>query len=221
MAEFQENKAKANLALKALAMWFLLFASVLLAEYVVTSIEFEQQGTDRCSHPPCPFRPSCRCPPCPKYPITSANGRCKSGWTYYKETDACYKTFFWATFDDAERRCESYGGHLTSVHSDDENDFIIEMSHTGYNRTAHRMLTWIGLRQADYPKSKDWTWTDGTNVDFLPWAPTEPNNANGNERCAQVHSDHGAEDADPFGKWNDIYCDHTMRSYVCKKMAMH
>ncbi|PIO72369.1 hypothetical protein TELCIR_05710 [Teladorsagia circumcincta] len=47
-------------------------------------------------------------------------------------------------------------------------------------------IAWIGLRQANYPQSKEWTWTDGTPVDYTNWKSGQPDNANGKEQCAQV-----------------------------------
>ncbi|VDL78709.1 unnamed protein product [Nippostrongylus brasiliensis] len=101
----------------------------------------------------------------------------------------CFLYFLWATFDDAETVCVSNGG------SD---------------------LTWIGLQQANYPQDTKWTWTDGTPVDYMKWAPGQPDNAKGLEHCGQDP----AKDTS-YQKWNDIACTTEMRAYVCKKPASH
>ncbi|CAJ0601823.1 unnamed protein product [Cylicocyclus nassatus] len=116
----------------------------------------------------------------------TCTGRCETGWTYFNETDACYKTFFWKNFDEAEGVCRTLGGHLTSIHSFLENDFVAELAKSGKPYTSCCSdTTWIGLRRPD-PVKSNWTWTDGTEVDFLAWAPNEPDNWGGIQRCVLV-----------------------------------
>ena len=49
---------------------------------------------------------------------------CKSGWSYDVRLSTCYKLFTdksdYATWDDAETRCRSDGGHLYSFQDLDE-----------------------------------------------------------------------------------------------------
>ncbi|CAJ0601813.1 unnamed protein product [Cylicocyclus nassatus] len=116
-------------------------------------------------------------------------GYCGVGWTYFDETDACYKNFFWANFDDAERRCRYSGGHLTSIHSYAENSFVAELAKMGIKLSTDAYGTWIGLVRSDYLKkssAKNWVWMDGTKVDYLAWSPTEPDDYGGTQRCALV-----------------------------------
>uniref|UniRef100_A0A183F7S7 C-type lectin domain-containing protein n=1 Tax=Heligmosomoides polygyrus TaxID=6339 RepID=A0A183F7S7_HELPZ len=85
-------------------------------------------------------------------------------------------------------------------------------------------LTWIGLHQANYPADTTWTWTDGTAVDYLNWAPTQPSNSDGKEHCVEIYSDHLGKDPakdNSFQKWNDYQCTETLRAFVCKKAALH
>ncbi|PIO55231.1 lectin C-type domain protein [Teladorsagia circumcincta] len=102
--------------------------------------------------------------------------------------------------------------------------FLADLTRTGEAYKNPNSLTWIGLWQAGYPLSTQWAWTDGTSFDYSNWAAGEPNNADGNEHCVQIYSDH--EGTDPskdtqFQKWNDYYCSDSMRAYVCKKPALH
>ncbi|ETN79331.1 hypothetical protein NECAME_18145, partial [Necator americanus] len=62
---------------------------------------------------------------------------------------------------------------------------MLEIAESGNDYNDDSDLTWIGLTQANYPASKDWTWTDGTAVTYLNWAPGEPNDSKGVEHCAQ------------------------------------
>ncbi|KAK6057382.1 hypothetical protein COOONC_05100 [Cooperia oncophora] len=53
----------------------------------------------------------------------------------FGETRDYYKVFREkATFDEAEKRCISVGGHLASIHSEQENKFITELSTDGRRR---------------------------------------------------------------------------------------
>nr|CDJ88766.1 C-type lectin domain containing protein [Haemonchus contortus] len=171
------------------------------------------------SSPPTVCPPPPICPPQPAIP-----GHCPSEWTYFANTDSCYKTLFGANFYEAEQSCQAAGSHLASIHSSAEDRFVAGMAKTGEAYTNPNSLTWIGLWQPGYPISIQWTWTDGTSLDYTAWAAGEPNNADGNEHCAQIYSDHEGTDPskDPqFQKWNDYYCNDAMRAYVCKKPALH
>ncbi|CAJ0594371.1 unnamed protein product [Cylicocyclus nassatus] len=70
------------------------------------------------------------------------------------EPGACYKQFFTASFDNAERFCKTKGAHLASIHSYEENHFVAALAKTGKEWTKHTDYTWIGLRQVNYPKDK-------------------------------------------------------------------
>lgn len=60
------------------------------------------------------------------------SGKCRIGWTYFERTNYCYKVF---GGDDetankqwplAEQYCNGFDqGHLVSIHSDDENTFVV------------------------------------------------------------------------------------------------
>ncbi|CAB1352005.1 unnamed protein product, partial [Coregonus sp. 'balchen'] len=70
--------------------------------------------------------------------------------------------------------------------------------------------SWIGL--SDIQTEAQWVWTDGTPADFLPWAPNQPDNWQGNEDCAHVRE---TPQAAP-GRLNDEFCPATLESF-CKK----
>ncbi|KAK6052111.1 lectin C-type domain protein [Cooperia oncophora] len=135
----------------------------------------------------------------------------------------CPTMFLWASFENAENICQGNGGHLASIHSLEENNFVATLGMSGITYTNDDDLTWIGLKQVNYPNSKDWTWTDGSPVDYLYWAPTQPDDAGGSEHCVEVFSDHTGKDPSKDGnylRWNDMPCATNMRSYVCKKASI-
>ncbi|EDO48559.1 predicted protein [Nematostella vectensis] len=102
-----------------------------------------------------------------------------------------------ATWENAKMTCESHMMQLASIHSLNENRLISNMMENE-NSTA-----WIGLR--NYTGAKGLAWIDGTPVDFLNWASSEPN-WNGN--CVRVR----ARDDD----WLDRQCSSTY-NFVCKR----
>ncbi|PIO69421.1 lectin C-type domain protein [Teladorsagia circumcincta] len=150
--------------------------------------------------------------------LSGPPARCQSGWTYFAQTNSCYKNFLWASFGNAENICKGNGGHLASIHSLEENNFVATLGMSGMAYTNGANLTWIGLKQATYPTSKDWSWTDGSPVYFMFWAPSQPDDAGGSEHCVEIFSDHIGKDPAEDGnyqRWNDISCATNMRSYVC------
>lgn len=68
------------------------------------------------------------------------------------------------SFWDAELVCNSWGGNLASIHSNEENnqlfDHIIE---SGEMRPMFMGLTTHGLGE------ESWVWTDGSTFDFFDW----------------------------------------------------
>ncbi len=66
-----------------------------------------------------------------------------------------------STWTDARALAESYGGHLVSIESQDEQDFL--NSRFGGNG-------WIGL----YGDSSGWSWVDGTSSGFSYWNGGQP-----------------------------------------------
>ncbi|CAJ0601433.1 unnamed protein product [Cylicocyclus nassatus] len=167
---------------------------------------------------------------CPK--LTNVAHPCESGWTYYNETGACYKNFFSATFNTAEQLCITVGGHLTSIHSWKENLFVAELAKSGISlSTCCEQATWIGLVQSPYLDSNwtdSWMWTDGTKVDFLAWTPRHPvkEGIESNRHCVVMYPDPFATNITEtalaaYQKWSNLYCGLHMRSFVCKKMALH
>lgn len=59
----------------------------------------------------------------PTYP---GNYSCSSGWTYFAPTGSCYSDLYkqYLNQSAAESRCQSLGGHLISVHSMTEMNFV-------------------------------------------------------------------------------------------------
>ncbi|VDO71258.1 unnamed protein product [Heligmosomoides polygyrus] len=113
------------------------------------------------------------------------------------------------TFDEAEKACKAQKGHLASIHSKEENDFIYGLAKKSLPKVNHDDLCWIGLRKS----SKGWTWTDGSSTNYTNWAPGQPNNVNKAENCAQLYN---VDNFKSPKKWNDYPCTKKVCGYVCK-----
>uniref|UniRef100_A0A914CNQ2 C-type lectin domain-containing protein n=1 Tax=Acrobeloides nanus TaxID=290746 RepID=A0A914CNQ2_9BILA len=116
---------------------------------------------------------TCVCPTqsiCPtQSPITVA---CDSGWTYYKNSNSCYKVHVEnLTWTDAQQVCINQGSNLTSIHSADENQFIISITRTGMN-VYDVGEPWIGLNALE--DDINFSWVDGTPLNYTNWGPNRP-----------------------------------------------
>ncbi len=70
------------------------------------------------------------------------------------------------TWTEAEAYCEELGGHLVTITSVEEQEYIYEINPSG-------LKLWIG----GYKDSSDnWNWITGENWNYTNWADREPNN---------------------------------------------
>jgi formylglycine-generating enzyme required for sulfatase activity len=79
---------------------------------------------------------------------------------------------------DAKAFCERQGGHLATITSKEENDFIAGLLPT------KNSYYWIGF--TDEEQEGRWEWVTGEPVTFKVWAEGEPNNAGGIENHAML-----------------------------------
>jgi hypothetical protein len=103
-------------------------------------------------------------------------------------------------WEDAKTAAESrlfqgVNGHLATVTSQEENDFIVNNLGGPDAVRSH----WLGGFQLPGSQEPDggWQWVTGEPFVFTNWAPAEPNNAGGNEDAIGFHGP-------PLsGLWND------------------
>ena len=83
----------------------------------------------------------------------------------------------------AERECQSKGGHLASIHSQEENQKIKQM-------VASASMTWIGLKRRTV-QNRPWIWKYGTELDFGEWKP----DVTDDENFVSISGDDGSSEA--------------------------
>ncbi|KAE9549451.1 hypothetical protein FO519_007345 [Halicephalobus sp. NKZ332] len=120
----------------------------------------------------------------------------------------CYKTFINPlSFDNAEAYCKTRGGHLASIHSEEENEFVIEISKSGiilgmFNWTLSPVR--IGLYHLSTDPVGTWHWTDGTAVDYSKWDHWGASYATTGPAYASLFSD-SLGDPIYYKNWNPNY----------------
>merc|ERR1711962_470506 len=88
---------------------------------------------------------------------TTPPNNCPSGYTVFNSH--CYKLYsdFKKNYDTSEAKCVADGGHLASVHSEEENEFLVELA-------GKEELFWMGGKVNS--NSDGWIWMDGTPWDY-------------------------------------------------------
>ena len=99
---------------------------------------------------------------------------------------------------EAKEACEVAGGHLATINSVEEQDFI-----QGLIKSTKRENLWLG---GTYSISNGtWNWVDGTPLEYTNWDTAQPDNYTGDEYYIRIKNrDKTYADWEAFdGKWND------------------
>lgn len=105
---------------------------------------------------------------------------------YQPNTGKVYHLLEWSNWIRAEKTAQLLGGHLASVNSADENDWIRTTFPTGEASTL-----WIGYTDAQ--EEGTWQWTDGAQSGYTNWDSGQPDDSSGQDFCSMRNS----------GRWRD------------------
>ena len=118
---------------------------------------------------------------------------------YYEYFDWYAFNWFNAKYHAENRSYNNINGHLVTITSQSENDFVTNLIPDG-------KYAWLGLTDEDVEGDFIWAKT-GEPTNYTNWESSQPNNRYGNEDYAEISQD--------TGKWNDITeYGHTIRVIV-------
>ncbi|XP_059195139.1 brevican core protein isoform X2 [Centropristis striata] len=123
---------------------------------------------------------------------------CEPGWEKFQSF--CYRHFAKRqSWEAAEQHCRMCGGHLLSVMTPEEQDYIND---------KYREYQWIGLN--DRTIEGDFRWSDGNPLLYENWYKGQPDSyfLSGEDCAVMVWHD--------GGRWSDVPCNYHL-SYTCKK----
>ncbi|KAG7491157.1 hypothetical protein MATL_G00000040 [Megalops atlanticus] len=122
-------------------------------------------------------------------------GLCPAGWSTFGSRCFLFVRLR-KPWTQAELHCNRQGGHLASLHSFQEFQFVRSLTHQG---------AWIG--GTDSYTEGHWQWSDGSGFYYTQWNSGEPNNALGKEHCLCINYK-------GTSGWNDYFCTHRY-PFIC------
>ncbi|XP_076007663.1 uncharacterized protein LOC143001775 [Genypterus blacodes] len=143
--------------------------------------------------------------------------RCSSGWRLF-DTKCYYISVRLLTWSSSRAWCQTQGGDLLLVNSQEEQNFVFTTSRA-VDQTSSRV--WIGMTDAE--REGEWRWVDGSSVrsDTQFWLSrpgmgTEPDDWKQDdpqgEDCGHIETSEAA----PLLSWMDASCNLAYR-WICEK----
>ncbi|XP_027551432.1 macrophage mannose receptor 1-like [Neopelma chrysocephalum] len=125
----------------------------------------------------------------------------EDGWVKYK-----HKEYYFSKevmpMQKARDFCKKNGGDLAVIESESEKTFL--WKYIFYKDWGNSF--YIGLSVS---LDKTFRWMDGTPVNYVAWAPNEPNFANNDENCVVMYTH--------TGTWNDLNCG-SVELFICERL---
>lgn len=118
------------------------------------------------------------------------------------ETESIYKLYdIGKTWEDAEKYCESVGGHLVCITSKEEQEKVAVLLSSG-----KRNCYWLGGQKVD----RKWKWVSGEEFSYTNWASGQPDNySTYTEDALMMYRNRNPGASSPLGSWNDLKSDGT------------
>lgn len=120
---------------------------------------------------------------------------------YYAVFDHC------DTWEEAKSYCESRGGHLATILSEEENQAVFSFLNSSGYKNAY-----FGL--SDNVQEGSWYWVTGDEVEYQNWHENEPNMESKNEDYAMFYYKY------TDGTWNDgdfgRYTANSGKAFICE-----
>ena len=96
------------------------------------------------------------------------------------------------SWSEAKVFCENLGGHLVTINSEEEQQFLIELA-----KLSSKKNLWIGAKS---DKNGTYSWITGETFEYTNWAENEPNNVFNSQFTAMMYTQNSSHIA---GSWND------------------
>ena len=106
---------------------------------------------------------------------------CPLGWHAYNGTKCLKYVAVNVNHSEAVRMCGEYNATLASVHSRDEEDFLLGLGRQYYTLSGVHWA-WLGAMRPSADRQSPFTWPDGTEFDYSNWRPGCPDTRAG-ENC--------------------------------------
>ncbi|XP_041899532.1 macrophage mannose receptor 1-like [Corvus kubaryi] len=125
----------------------------------------------------------------------------EDGWIIYK-----HKEYYFSkdamSMEKARGFCKKNGGDLVVIETESEKNFL--WKYVFYKDWGNDF--YIGLSVS---LDRTFRWMDGTSVNYVAWAPNEPNFANNDENCVVMYTH--------TGTWNDLNCG-SVELFICERL---
>uniref|UniRef100_A0A8C8RLT3 Mannose receptor C-type 1 n=1 Tax=Pelusios castaneus TaxID=367368 RepID=A0A8C8RLT3_9SAUR len=122
----------------------------------------------------------------------------EDGWVIYEDKEY-YFSHNTLPMEKAREYCRKNSGDLVVIESESERKFVCFYYEYGD-------ALYIGLRVS---LDKKFSWMDGSPVNYVAWAPNEPNFANNDENCVVMYT--------RTGSWNDLNCG-APQCFICERL---